>query len=655
MIRAVVFDLDGTLADTADLATGRRRPYDVLKLSPPASTGKRLRFDDERDLIPGFLATKGYRVGVVSNSPLAYASTLLDLLNIDFERLLAGSAGDFKSKSEKLLSLASDWKIRIEDILYVGDTEEDMTESETAGCQFIFANSENFNHLANLGIIDRIDTSVDFDDLIHPVFRKQWTRCNSCTNDQLRNVVGRKHSNGRCLNCGDFFHEDNEYGFWNSAEQSHLEKALLSEENDMYDLFVSQALPAKLAKLEAKPGTHDREILQKEILYNLPPKARSCVINFDLNEGIFQFPLWLITKSEIRQNRSLREAALWAASRLYPEHFDSNNGNSRFIVTYRSNLGHNLYTKLKDFRGRNDYSRPEPHLSLGFFPALVIAGHISLHVYYSDGYYSGPEPHILPMPSKPFDEDFPTEFSIRFAYRISRLTGKEISVIFDHGNGGSELTLLENDLDRLDHIWGEHIFIDDQYTFGKTMKSAEELVGGSPEFSSKFTWSKSINDNESHKQNCENCSIEKTNDGWGLIDECLMPPFLLETLKRNCINTAHIQPLTLFPLGEYRKDDEDPEDVEVDINATLKARLISEILKSRPEILELPRHSFEKEKEFPPDIKRHGLEWTEKEIDLLFDLLPKDTHKDSDLSSTIEVISELLERSVNAIEWKLRL
>lgn len=44
-LKVVVFDLDGTLADTANitlLSQGVRSPYDVLSLTPPMDNQKRL-------------------------------------------------------------------------------------------------------------------------------------------------------------------------------------------------------------------------------------------------------------------------------------------------------------------------------------------------------------------------------------------------------------------------------------------------------------------------------------------------------------------------------------------------------------------------------------------------------------------------------------
>ena len=78
MTKAVVFDLDGTLANTADLVDDdrRREPAHGLALSPPGEGTRKLRFDDHRERIPGDLAALGYRVAIVTASPTSPAPSI---------------------------------------------------------------------------------------------------------------------------------------------------------------------------------------------------------------------------------------------------------------------------------------------------------------------------------------------------------------------------------------------------------------------------------------------------------------------------------------------------------------------------------------------------------------------------------------------------
>ena len=141
MTEAVVFDLDGTIADTVNLVKGnqRRVPYDALKVSGSGDRGAPLRFTDNREELPGELSAKGYRVALVTDSPAPYASTLADLLNIDFERLLAGGR---RGKVSKLLQLAEDWDLDPVEMTYVGDRHRDsdsgdLDAADEVGCEYI--------------------------------------------------------------------------------------------------------------------------------------------------------------------------------------------------------------------------------------------------------------------------------------------------------------------------------------------------------------------------------------------------------------------------------------------------------------------------------------------------------------------------------------
>ena len=92
MIKAVVFELDGTLANTRRVeVTGGASLTQILRDSPPGKPDPQLRFPDALHRIPGLLAARGYKVAVLTQNTPAYASTVTDLLNIDYERLLAGN------------------------------------------------------------------------------------------------------------------------------------------------------------------------------------------------------------------------------------------------------------------------------------------------------------------------------------------------------------------------------------------------------------------------------------------------------------------------------------------------------------------------------------------------------------------------------------
>jgi len=145
--RLYVFDLDGTLADTADLPRGRRMPHMLLDEDPmdEAHDPDRWAYINKENVrvasLPGGLESFGHRVAIITRSPRAYASTLCGLLGI--ESMLVWPSTD-TDRAGKLRELARLGEVEIEDVVYVGDEEEDAQAAHEAGCDFEWA-----QHLGN--------------------------------------------------------------------------------------------------------------------------------------------------------------------------------------------------------------------------------------------------------------------------------------------------------------------------------------------------------------------------------------------------------------------------------------------------------------------------------------------------------------------------
>jgi len=135
MIRTIIFDLDGTLANTASLTAGRRLPSLVLGICPPGTEPTSLSFGAEVSQLPGRLIAGGYDVGILTASPSAYASTLLGLLNIDYQFLLP-SAGKGDTREKNLASLINQRGALPREVLYIGDTEGDLETARNTGVHF---------------------------------------------------------------------------------------------------------------------------------------------------------------------------------------------------------------------------------------------------------------------------------------------------------------------------------------------------------------------------------------------------------------------------------------------------------------------------------------------------------------------------------------
>lgn len=197
-IGAVLFDLDGTLADTAlDLADAlneqRRRhglaplPHEAIR--PQASHGTRgllkLGFDvtpkspnfatlraeyldlytqhicDRTVLFPGIaellqaLEARKLRWGVVTNKPARYTLPLLKALNLERRAacIISGdSTPNSKPHPEPLLTAAAQVRVAPAACLYVGDAERDVESAVAAGMKALIAN------YGYLDVQDRPDT-----------------------------------------------------------------------------------------------------------------------------------------------------------------------------------------------------------------------------------------------------------------------------------------------------------------------------------------------------------------------------------------------------------------------------------------------------------------------------------------------------------------
>lgn len=137
MRRLYVFDLDGTLASTASLATGRRTPSMILDADPIAGYpdwGLENPLGIDMAAVPGEIAALGHKTAIITRAPKAYASTLLGLLGLESHVVWASSQTDVATKLQDL-SLSE--RIPISSVTYIGDSRDDRRAAERAGSQFV--------------------------------------------------------------------------------------------------------------------------------------------------------------------------------------------------------------------------------------------------------------------------------------------------------------------------------------------------------------------------------------------------------------------------------------------------------------------------------------------------------------------------------------
>ena len=134
-IKILVLDLDGTLARTEHLHTGRRVPFDILKNSPPSFNSSPFLYRQEFKYEFGLLIEQGIPVIVITRSPQSYASTLLYLLVVDFTECYPNSEM-LPNVCSKIDFIANAYEVLPEHILYIGDRVEDRELAHSSGCQF---------------------------------------------------------------------------------------------------------------------------------------------------------------------------------------------------------------------------------------------------------------------------------------------------------------------------------------------------------------------------------------------------------------------------------------------------------------------------------------------------------------------------------------
>ncbi|MBI5751279.1 MAG: HAD-IA family hydrolase [Hydrogenophilales bacterium] len=209
-IGAVLFDLDGTLADTAlDLAYAlnelRRRhglaplPHETIRpqashgtvgllkvgfeVSPKSPNFAALRAEylelytqhicDRTVLFPGMaelldeLEARKLRWGVVTNKPARFTLPLLKALNLEHRAacIISGdSTPNSKPHPEPLLTAAAQVRVAPAACLYVGDAERDVEAAVAAGMKALIANYgylDLHDQPDTWGAYARIDTPAD--------------------------------------------------------------------------------------------------------------------------------------------------------------------------------------------------------------------------------------------------------------------------------------------------------------------------------------------------------------------------------------------------------------------------------------------------------------------------------------------------------------
>lgn len=132
MIQTVIFDLDGTLADTAGITGGVRLPAQVLSLSKPWESNPNLLMHWGLKQKINLLIASGMRIYVITRAPKSYASTLIFLLGIDFHALIPSSSR-FPTVESKLKYIIEFENVTPGEVLYIGNEDTDQLSAREVG------------------------------------------------------------------------------------------------------------------------------------------------------------------------------------------------------------------------------------------------------------------------------------------------------------------------------------------------------------------------------------------------------------------------------------------------------------------------------------------------------------------------------------------
>jgi phosphoglycolate phosphatase-like HAD superfamily hydrolase len=443
-IDLVVFDLDGTIADTADLFQQdvRRRPYDVLKYSDHSSVSTPLQKIPGLRKICSDLIECGVRVAIITNSPRAYASTLCFLLGIDFDLLIAAnSQSETNTKIQKLKwmstksALIEGESIDSSRILYVGDRLDDESAAHAAGCQFQWA-PKGLNHLHPESILNEIamfcsnaiEENVRFESLAE-TSELQASNANLIRNqnEKFAEFKGSQSSGLQILPNGPFVTSDI-FGFGIDVAGSYIDPYYVPDILNELDPFTPIQRPLVNPKFITR-YRYDHQLEYKNQLFKV------------LNNHIGSVRIGGRPIREDLADVEIHAHFKWSTNRIANE----------------------LWRQVKNWKQLS--SGDEVELLNLEFVALCMAA--SIHARQQPAV-------IIPMPSSSFSEAKPGRMSNRLAKRIAELLDFPFFEIFYKDN--------ENDVrayyDKLPFT-SRVILIDDQITHGnlsqKCVKAMQEL------------------------------------------------------------------------------------------------------------------------------------------------------------------------------------
>ena len=416
-IDVVIFDLDGTLASTAELETSLRRvPYDVLKFSPLEFIKSPFLYREALRQELSLAIQCGIEVFVITRAPQAYASTLLQLLGLDYSECIAASS-EFDTPESKIRYLQEKYEVQMERILYIGDMPADEVAASAAGCQFEYPfwiyKDESLSH--------QLESRSLYKKLVEEIMKDDDEGFDSRFVMRYREL------------------KEARYNIMNLVEAELLD----FDESKLLLIDKQSSLPTEMqvfnnpieSPLTFKPAINPAFMTR----YEYENDFESFEELTELIKSIF-----MITKLVPGQFNVRRDRFLSSEIRTF----------SKYANTL---LGDGLWHKCKNWRNKDVGSGPEVHLHILELVAVVMSSFLT------------DDAILIPVPSSPFSVSKPGEISKRLTTRICQLKGLNFLDV---------LIRDENDrilLEKLDFLpKGDYCLVDDQLTDGTTIEECLE-------------------------------------------------------------------------------------------------------------------------------------------------------------------------------------
>jgi len=421
-LKVVVFDLDGTLADSANITLsirGVRSPYDVLSLTPAMDSQKPLLYDNSMIYKISYLIQCGIHVYLITRAPKPYASTLAYLLGVDFCGLIPSNL-TLTTVESKLAHISEITGADKSEMLYIGDLEDDQERARKFGCFFQYPTWMREN--------------VEKTDLISPWFDLCYHR-----------IIKEGRVTGVAKNL-----------------ESKYEERLRRHELITYSLEQEYSFNESYSLCDTNGN-----VLLNDI-FRVPNDSEEVMKPF-VNPHILTRYEYEIDDNLKYKIFDLIVLAGLASKRIEPPHTDGPDVLAEIelyasVKYWSESYGYKLWGLIKNW-SQSKGSGPKVHLHYIELVALGIAAGI-----YKQG-LERDHSFLVPIPSTCISKEHPGQVSLRLSHRISQLTEIPLLNLIIKNEDEEFVPTMKR------YPFSKSIYlIDDQITSGKNARKCVEVL-----------------------------------------------------------------------------------------------------------------------------------------------------------------------------------